>query len=103
MLDSFLILHAFPQIRKNKRGFEKEVFVIRNRLENCYKKVSIRKQNDSLTIHRYFFVVMVELLIKSNFITKKRNWKVKNENKKRIRYNKMYSNYRMFLFEKLEL
>ncbi|EKQ91698.1 hypothetical protein LEP1GSC103_2025 [Leptospira borgpetersenii serovar Javanica str. UI 09931] len=46
---------------------------------------------------------MVELLIKSNSITKKRNWKVKNENKKRIQYNKMYSNYRMFLFEKLEL
>lgn len=45
MLDSFLILHAFPRIRKKKRGFEKEVlvFVIRNRLENCYTKVFIRK------------------------------------------------------------
>ncbi|EMF79987.1 hypothetical protein LEP1GSC188_1109 [Leptospira weilii serovar Topaz str. LT2116] len=42
-------------------------------------------------------------MVKSDFITKKRNWKVKNENKKRNQCNKMYSNYRMFLLREFEL
>ncbi|EKR63263.1 hypothetical protein LEP1GSC036_3129 [Leptospira weilii str. 2006001853] len=51
----------------------------------------------------FSFAIMVKLLFESNFITKKRNWKVKNENKKRNRWNKMYSNYRMFLLAGFKL
>ncbi|ONF87079.1 hypothetical protein BWD13_07805 [Leptospira santarosai serovar Grippotyphosa] len=69
-----------------------------------YEKIFVQKRNNSLVLLTDIsFTFQVKLMIEPNFITKKRNWKVKNENKKQIQCNKMYSNYRMFALRELEL